>query len=134
ADDLLGAAEAVGSGGVDPVDAQLERPVDRRDRLLVLLRAPAELPAAAADSPRAEADAGDLETGMAQLRCRELCLLHCLHRDAPSCGWVAAARRSSATATAASAATATVKIRPAARSPSTSARSPSPTTGSEMAT
>jgi hypothetical protein len=66
-DDLLGAAEAVGGGGVDPVDAQLERPLDRGDRVAVLLRPPAELPAGAADRPSAEPDAGDLEPGRAEL-------------------------------------------------------------------
>jgi hypothetical protein len=76
ADDLLGVAEAVGGGGVDPVDAELERAVDRLDRLLVILRAPAELPATAADRPGAEANAGDLQTGVPQLSRLEPCLLH----------------------------------------------------------
>ena len=43
---------------------------------LVVLRAPAELPAAAADRPGAEADAGDLEAGVAELCGLELCLVH----------------------------------------------------------
>src|SRR5947207_14916595 len=41
ADDLLGVAEPVVGGGVDPVHAELEGPVDRRNRVVVLLRAPA---------------------------------------------------------------------------------------------
>src|SRR5581483_8210820 len=76
ADDLLGATEAVGGGGVDPVDAVLERVVDRGDRLLVVLRSPAELPAAATDRPRAEPDAGDLKAGIAELGRFECCLVH----------------------------------------------------------
>ena len=37
-------AETIGGRGVDPVHAELQRPVDRVDRLLVLLWSPAELP------------------------------------------------------------------------------------------
>ena len=75
-DDLLGAAEAVGGGGVNPIDPLLERAVDRGDRLLIVLRTPAELPVPAADRPRAEADAGDLEARLAELCCLECCLVH----------------------------------------------------------
>ena len=66
-DDQLRVAEAVGGGGVDPVDAELERAVDRGDRVVVLLWSPAELPPAAPDRPGAEADGGDLEAGRPQL-------------------------------------------------------------------
>jgi hypothetical protein len=76
ADDLLGMSEPVRGRGVDPVHAQLERPVDRGERLLVVLRAPGELPATAADGPRAEADAGDVQAGGAELRGLECRLLH----------------------------------------------------------
>ena len=76
ADDLLGAAETVGGRGVDPVDPELHRPVDGRDRLVILLRSPAELPATAADGPGAEANAADLQAGIAQRAGPELCLLH----------------------------------------------------------
>ena len=44
AHDLLGVPEAVDRGGVDPVDAALDRVADRGDRLPVVLRAPARPP------------------------------------------------------------------------------------------
>ena len=58
-DDLFRVAQPVHRRGVDPVDPPLDGVPDRGDRLLVVLRAPAEGPAAAADGPRAEADGGD---------------------------------------------------------------------------
>ena len=73
-DDLLRVAEAVLGRGVDPVHAELERAVDRRDRLLVLLRAPAPFEAAAADRPGAEADTRDLHPGRTEL-CRSRAVL-----------------------------------------------------------
>ena len=75
ADDPLRVAEPVGRGGVDPVHSQLQRPVDRGDRLVIGLRPPAALPATA-DCPRAEAHAGDLQAGAAQRAGPKLCLLH----------------------------------------------------------
>src|SRR5665213_1286918 len=69
-------AEPVGGCGVDPVDPVLEGAVDRGDRLLVVLGAPAELPATAADRPGAEADPGDLESGAAKLGGLQLRRLH----------------------------------------------------------
>jgi hypothetical protein len=75
---LLGMPETVGGRGVDPVHPEFERPVDRLDRLLVLLWSPAELPATASDRPRAEPDTGDIQTGASELCGLELCkLLHC---------------------------------------------------------
>jgi hypothetical protein len=62
---LLGVPEAVLRGRVDPVDAELERVVDRGERVLVVLRAPAPVVLGPADRPRAEAGAGDLEAGVA---------------------------------------------------------------------
>ena len=78
ADDVLRVPEAVGGGGVDPVDPELERAVDRRARLLVFLGSPAELPVAPSNRPGAEADPRDLETGVAQLRRHDACLIHVL--------------------------------------------------------
>src|SRR2546421_9160703 len=60
-DDLFGVPEAVLRSRVDPVEAELERMLDRRDRILVLLATPAPVVAASADRPGAEADAGYLE-------------------------------------------------------------------------
>jgi hypothetical protein len=67
ADYKLRVTEAVGSGGIDPVDPVLERMVDRSDRLLVVLGAPAMLPVTAAECSRAEPDASDLKAGAAEL-------------------------------------------------------------------
>ena len=62
-DDLFRVSEAVLRGRVDPVDAELERMVNRCDRVLVVLRAPAPVVACASERPGAEADAADLEAG-----------------------------------------------------------------------
>jgi hypothetical protein len=58
-DDFLGTSEAVDGGRIDPVDPEFERSVDRADRRAIVLIAPTELPIAAADGPRAEADRRD---------------------------------------------------------------------------
>ena len=60
-DNLFGVPEAILCGRVDPVHAEFERMVDRRDRFFVVLRSPAPVVAGAPDGPSAEADAGDLE-------------------------------------------------------------------------
>jgi hypothetical protein len=49
-------AKAVDRGRIDPIDALVERRVDRRNRLAIFLRPPVEFPAGAADGPRAKAD------------------------------------------------------------------------------
>src|SRR5205807_946101 len=67
ADNLLRVAEAVLGGGVDPVDAELEGVMDRRDRVVVVLRAPAPVVLRAAHRPGSDADARDLEAGRAEL-------------------------------------------------------------------
>lgn len=63
---LFEMAEAVGGGRVDPVDSQIEYPVDGLDRRLIVLRAPCVLPAGAADGSRAESDPGDVKVGIPQ--------------------------------------------------------------------
>ena len=74
--DFLGMAEAVHGGGVDPIDAAVERRVDGGDRLVVVLRSPGEGPAAAADRPRADADGRQLHVAVA-----ETFLLHLLYNN-----------------------------------------------------
>src|SRR5207249_7050522 len=59
-------AETVHRRGIDPVDAQLEGATHRGERIGVVLRAPPERPAAAADRPRAEADGRDVESARAE--------------------------------------------------------------------
>jgi len=76
-DDLFGVTEPVCGSGIDPVHPKPERSVDRRDRLGVLLRTPAELPASSADCPGAEPDAGYLKAGVAELCGLQLRYLHC---------------------------------------------------------
>src|SRR6266436_612507 len=64
--DLFGVAQAVDGGGVDPVDAQLQRAMNRGDGIGVVLRAPSKFPAAAAESPGAKTDRRNLEIGVSQ--------------------------------------------------------------------
>src|SRR5262249_8907268 len=65
-DDLLGVPKPVLRGGVDPVDAALERQVDRPDRVRGLLVSPPPVPASAAYRPRSESDRRDVEPGVSQ--------------------------------------------------------------------
>src|SRR5213592_4191872 len=67
-DDLLRVAEAVHRRRIDPVDAALDGVTDGGDRVRIILVAPGEGPAAAADRPRAEADARDPHAGGAERR------------------------------------------------------------------
>src|SRR5688500_3578699 len=64
--DLLRMTQSVRRGGIDPVDAGLDRVVDGSDRVPVVLRPPAALPVAAADRPGAEPDTRDREAGSAE--------------------------------------------------------------------
>src|SRR5580765_8514815 len=52
AHDAFGVAPAVGGGGVDPVDAELDCALDRRDGVTVVLTRPALLPLGAARGQR----------------------------------------------------------------------------------
>jgi len=54
ADYFLGVTEAVDGGGVNPVDALVEGGMDGADGVGVVLRAPCEVPVAAADGPSAK--------------------------------------------------------------------------------
>ena len=64
-------AEPVDRGGIDPVDAGGDRVLDGRDRVRVVLAAPAVGPTATADGPRAEADLGDLKTARSERASQE---------------------------------------------------------------
>src|SRR5207253_6929763 len=65
-DHFLRMAQAIDGGGVDPVDAVVQRFADRRDGVTVVLAAPGELPAAAADGPGPETDRGNHEVRISQ--------------------------------------------------------------------
>src|SRR3954470_16125217 len=75
--DFLGVAEAVGGGGVDPVDAQVERPADGGNRIGIVLRTPTGGPVGTAERPGAKPDAADRHLGRAEQRGRQRrCLRH----------------------------------------------------------
>src|ERR1700704_783138 len=65
--DFLGMAHAINGGGVDPVNTKLERAMNRRDRLLVILLAPTKFPTRSANGPRSEADWCDEQIGVTEL-------------------------------------------------------------------
>src|SRR5438552_13244271 len=65
-DDFLGVAQAVNGGGVDPVDAELQRAVNCGDGIGVVLRTPGKFPATATESPSAKADARNVDVGVSQ--------------------------------------------------------------------
>src|SRR5437016_3347649 len=67
--DFLGMAHSINRGGVDPVNTELERAMNRPDRLRVILLAPAKLPTRSADGPGAKADRRDEQVGVAELFC-----------------------------------------------------------------
>jgi len=64
--DLFAMAETVNGRGVDPVDAQVQRPVDRASGLLVVLRSPTVRPVPAAHGPGAQTDGRQLKAGLAK--------------------------------------------------------------------
>ena len=72
-DNLFGVAEAIDRCSVNPVDAQIERTMNRRNGFVVVLRTPALFPVAATHGPGAEADGCKFEIGVAEraerLRC-----------------------------------------------------------------
>src|SRR6267142_3661450 len=53
--DFFRVAGAIDGGGINPVDSEFQRAMNRRDGRVVILGAPGELPARAADGPGAEA-------------------------------------------------------------------------------
>src|SRR5438132_11966758 len=65
--DLLGVAHPVNRGGVDPVYAEFERAMNRGDRRLVVLFAPAKFPTRPANGPRAKTDGRDEQVGVTEL-------------------------------------------------------------------
>lgn len=58
---------AVGRRRIDPVDPELECPLERRDRVAIVLVRPPVLPVPAAGSPGPEAQRADLKPGAAEL-------------------------------------------------------------------
>ena len=65
ADDLFRVPESVHERGIDPVDAGIERGVNRCHRFIVLLPSPGESPVAAAHCPCANTDGSDFQVGVA---------------------------------------------------------------------
>src|SRR5207302_7497675 len=66
-DDLFGMPQAVDRGGIDPIDARIQRFVDRGQGVNVVLATPGELPAASADRPSPEADRSDEQVRISKL-------------------------------------------------------------------
>ena len=62
-------SESIDGRRVDPVDPQFERPMNRRDRVGVLLGSPAKLPVSAPDRPGAKSDEGKLKIRRTKLSC-----------------------------------------------------------------
>src|SRR4029077_16611947 len=65
--DFLGMAHSVNGRSVDPVNAQLERAMNRGDRSFVILFAPTKLPARSANGPGAKADWCNEQVGVTEL-------------------------------------------------------------------
>ncbi len=62
-------AHSVNGRGVDPVNAKLERAMNRGDRSFVILLAPTKLLTRSANGPRAKADWCDEQVGVTELFC-----------------------------------------------------------------
>src|SRR5260370_3208692 len=60
-DDLFGVTQAVDGGSVDPVDAQLQRAMNRGNGIGVVLRAPRKFPATSTEGPSADDDGRHFE-------------------------------------------------------------------------
>src|SRR2546423_3658775 len=61
---FLGVALSINGGGIDPVKAELERAMNRRDRLFVVLFAPTKFPPRTAKGPRSKTNGSDEQIGM----------------------------------------------------------------------
>src|ERR1700731_894603 len=64
--DFLRVPHSVNGCGVDPVHAQLERAMNRADRLFVVLLAPTEFPTGSTDRPRAKANWRNRQVGITE--------------------------------------------------------------------
>ncbi len=67
---FFGMAQSVDRCCIDPVDAQVEGALDGGDGIVIVLRAPTELPVTSTDGPGAKADGGDLHVRVAKLSSR----------------------------------------------------------------
>src|ERR1700740_319277 len=77
--DLFRMSKTIDGRGVDPVDTEIERAVNRMDGFGVVLRPPAKFPVAATDGPRAKANWSKTKIRISKsakcLRCRS-CSCH----------------------------------------------------------
>src|SRR5262249_40053866 len=65
-DDFLGMAHSVNRCRINPIHAELKRPMDRRNRVRIFLMAPRKFPTRASDGPGAKTHRGDGQIRMAQ--------------------------------------------------------------------
>src|SRR5437870_1965669 len=63
-DDFLGVAHSINGGRVDPVNAELERAMNRSDGRLVILLTPTKLPTGSTNSPGTKANWCDEQIGV----------------------------------------------------------------------
>src|SRR2546423_8071014 len=85
-DDFLGVAHSINGCRVDPVNAKVERAMDRRDGRLVILLAPTKFPTRSADSSRSETDRCYEQIGVTEALCFYIRLrfrfhVFCSHRS-----------------------------------------------------